>query len=104
MPDQSSSPEPGLSEEAQEVVMVQPDVGPTLFTGPLFHVVAARWDLLQCEPLYSGGDGSEVGTVPSSQKPCRPALVQAEPSLRPGTKDLTLKGEEMRPDNLRLRR
>ena len=76
--------------------MVQPDVGPTLFMELLFHVVAARWDLLQCEPLYSGGDGSEVGTVPSSQKPCRPALVQAEPSLMPGIKDLTLKGKEMR--------
>lgn len=68
------------------------------------NLIWNRLDLLQCEPLYSGGDGSEVGTVPSSQKPCRPALVQAEPSLRPGTKDLTLKGEEMRPDNLRLRR
>lgn len=80
--------------------MVQPDVGSTLFTGPLFHVVAAGWDLLQCEPLHSGGDGSEAGTVPSSQKPCRPALVQAEPSLRPGTMDLTLKGKEMQPGQI----
>lgn len=83
--------------------MVQPDVGSTLFMGPLFHVTAAGWHPLQCEPLYPDGEGSEAGTVPSSQRPCRPVLVQAEPSLRPGTKDLTLKGKEMKPDNLRLR-
>lgn len=84
--------------------MVQPDVGSTLFKGPLFHVMAAGWHPLQCEPLDPDGAGSEAGTVPSSQRPCRPALVQAEPSLRPGTKDLTLKGKKMKPDNLRLRR
>lgn len=84
--------------------MVQPDVGSTLFMGSLFHMVATGWDPLQYEPLYPGSDGSEASTVPSSQKPCRPALVQAEPSLRPGTKDLTLTGKEMKPDNLRLRR
>ncbi|EGW08828.1 hypothetical protein I79_005453 [Cricetulus griseus] len=47
---------------------------------------------------------SEAGTVPSSQRPLRNVLMQAEPSLRPGTTDLTLKREEMMPDNLRLRR
>lgn len=84
--------------------MVQPDVGSTLFMGSLFHMVVSGGPPSSVNPCTLMVMNSEAGTVPSSQRPPGHPLVQAEPTLRSGTVDLTLKREEMMPGNLRLRR
>lgn len=72
----------------------KPCVGSILFLGSLFHMVATRVPFFSVSPYTLVVTDSESVTMPVSQRPPRPALVQTESSLMAGTMDLTAKKKQ----------